>query len=174
MRFYSRLGVEWPAGFALAFFTICGSVTVGTGAPSDCKSVLIFSGSIGADVLSGSASVCVCAGAATTGGPLSVAAWDPAREPKGGVFSSACGKSRGCSGEITRALDGGPGGLLRIAASRGGTTTPVVAGGPESSLRKTRLSPIAAIPAMKIATTTKTCGRHDLISLSATPATIGG
>jgi len=33
-------------------------VTMGTGAPSDCKSVLIFSGSIGADVLSGSASVC--------------------------------------------------------------------------------------------------------------------
>ena len=70
----------------------CGSETLGTGAPSDCKSVLIFSGSIGvADVLSGSASVCVCAGAATAGGPLSVAAWDPAREPKGGAGASGYG-----------------------------------------------------------------------------------
>ena len=43
----------------------CGSVT-GRGAASDwTKSVFIFSGSSGADVLSGSASVCVCAGTAT-------------------------------------------------------------------------------------------------------------
>ena len=54
-------------------------------------------GTIGADVLSGSASVCVCAGTATAGGAMSVGV---GKEPKGGAFSSACGEFNGLLGGI--------------------------------------------------------------------------